>query len=820
MSNSPDRPRYLSGVRVPGWDLRVAGGLFLGWLLLNHAGPMLELAPGVRAWYPPAALVAAGCMLWGARALVPIIAAAFLDLLWLPATRTSLWHLLIVSAVLKAIYWAAARVLRERRLDPGLSTLGDVARFAAVFVAAGGTAAFLNTADHIGLAALTRPEGLLLLRTFWIGDIVAVIAIAPALLVIAQWLARGRAGWHRILPLTWSPGVILQLLSIPLALLVSAAIARSVGYFSFALCFLPLGWIALTRGARMAALANLLLSIGAVSLVHGSGVASPNVLEIQAFVGWLALIGLLLGSVADERERAFALLGDSEERYRRLVELLPDPLLVHAEGRVLFANGAAARVLGAPDAAGLVGVSLADLATPGSREAIVERVRALGNGRAVPLTHHTLRRMDGSGNVDVESVSIPLTYQGLDAALTVARDVTTRVRLEEELRHAQRMEAVGRLAGGVAHDFNNLLTVIISYSELVMAQADDDSPLARDVGEIRQAADRAAALTRQLLSFSRRQVLQPAPLAVNDVVAGAEGMLRRLIGPEIGIVARLDPAAGKVFADRGQLEQVIMNLVVNARDAMPNGGTVTLETGLVTAGDAPAAARAASSAERFATIIVRDTGKGMDGDTMRRIFDPFFTTKEVGRGTGLGLATVHGIMEQSGGAVAVESEMGVGSEFRILLPALDVDADPPACSAMERAGRDAPQGRGRVLLVEDEAAVREGVRRMLDASGYEVVEAEDGAAALRALRDRDGAFALLLSDVAMPGMDGRQLAREARERWPALPIVLMSGFTDPDALERDVPGITLLQKPLKSAALAAAIQGACFAPHPPPPPAT
>ena len=812
MKSTAAPPIPLPEPRVRAMDMRIAGGLFLGWILLSRAGPMLALAPGVRAWYPPAALLAAACVLWGARALVPIIAASSALILWLPSTPSEpLWRVLLVSALLKALYWVAARALLIRRFSLTFSTPPDVARFAAVFVAAGALRATVYTLDAVGTGGVPDPDALLLLRGFWIGDVVAVVALAPAMIVAVEW-------WSRVSPdvlsealrwvrARWSLKSILQLLSVPLALLAAVALSPSVGFFSFALCFLPLGWVALTHGARAAAVVNVGLTLGAVSLAQGNSMLAPKVLELQAFVGMLALTGLLVGSLADERQRAFALLGDSEERYRRLVELLPDPLLVHIEGRVLFANGAAAGVLGATDAAALVGTSLAALGTPRTKGVIEGRIRALGAGHAVPLTHHTLHRVDGSGTVEVEAVSIPFTYQGAAAALTVARDVTARVRLEEELRHAQRMEAVGRLAGGVARDFNNLLTVIISYSELILAQSAGDPGLSRDIAEIRHAADRAAALTRQLLSFSRRQVMQPAQLDVNDVVHGAEALLRRLIGPEIEIVAHLAPSAGSVFADRGQLEQVIMNLVVNARDAMPDGGTLSVETGSVAAADAPAAARAASSAGRFATIVVRDTGKGMDAETMRRIFDPFFTTKEVGRGTGLGLATVHGIIEQSGGAVSVESRVGEGSEFRILLPALGHDAiDVTPFLAETKSPSPDARGSGRVLLVEDDDAVRAGLRRMLAASGYDVAEAEDGASAIAALAAGQGGFEVLLSDIAMPFVDGRELAREVRRRWPSLPIILMSGFADPDILERDVPGVTLLQKPLEPTTLLAAIE--------------
>jgi two-component system cell cycle sensor histidine kinase/response regulator CckA len=505
--------------------------------------------------------------------------------------------------------------------------------------------------------------------------VVAVIALAPAMIVSVCWLAdAARAPLFATLrraPRSISRSAILQAVSIPAALAISKMLLPSIGFVALALCVLPLGWIALEHGSRAAAMANLALGAGAVWSLNPATAGAPRGLELQAVIGMLTVTGLLAGSVAGERERAFGLLGESEERYRKLVELLPDPLVVHAEGRVLFANGAAAVMLGAPSAEALTGLLLADMAAPSSRQLIEERIRTLGAGSSVPLVQHTMTRLDGSGLVELESVSIPLTFQGRVAALTVARDVTTRMRLEEELRHAQRMEAVGRLAGGVAHDFNNLLTVIMSYSELLMAQLSDDPRISCDVQEIRHAADRGAALTRQLLSFSRRQVLQPAPIAVNDVVLGTEALLRRLIGPEIEILARTDPAAGMVFVDKGQLEQVIVNLVVNARDAMPDGGMITVETQLVRAADTPATARAATKADRYAAIIVRDTGAGMDDATASRIFDPFFTTKEMGRGTGLGLSTVHGIVEQSGGTIAVESTVGVGSVFRILLPSFE-----------------------------------------------------------------------------------------------------------------------------------------------------
>ncbi len=806
-------------IRSPGWDIRIAGALFLGWIVLSRFGPTLELSPGVRAWFPPAALLAAACILWGARALPPTILAAAALSYWASPDSASFWHGALVGTFFKLVYWAAAHTLRARGFDLGFSRPVDVARFSATFVIASAVIALAGTIDMTGLASLTEPRGLLVLRTYVVGDIVAITALAPGMIVAVCWLANTTpasigATLRRLLRRP-SPAGALQFLSIPATVALSNALAPSVGFFAYALCFLALGWIALTRGPRAAAIANLVLSLSVVWSVHHAAIPAPRTLELQVFVGMLALTGLLVGSIAGERERAFALLGESEERYRKLVELLPDPLVVHADGRIIFANRAAAAVLGADAPARLTGVALADLAAPRSRNVIEERLRALARGTTdLPLVHHTMKRLDGSGAVEVESVSIPLTYQGRAAALTVARDVTQRVRLEEDLRHAQRMEAVGRLAGGVAHDFNNLLTVIISYCELLARQLTDDTKLSHDVQEIRQAADRASALTRQLLSFSRRQVLQPAALDLNDVMRGAEALLRRLISSEIEILTRLDPAVGTVFVDRGQLEQVIINLVVNARDAMPDGGVLTLETRLVRAAEAPATARAAVQADHFAAIIVRDTGMGMDEMTMRRIFDPFFTTKDVGRGTGLGLSTVHGIVDQSGGAVTVESHPGVGSEFRVLLPSVGVaPASSADHAARERAPSLPPAVHARVLLVEDDPAVRAGLRRMLEAAGHEVVEAHDGQAALAVVERGEHFPGVVLSDIAMPTLDGRQLARALHSRWPSLPVILMSGFADRAALlDHDSSGIVVLQKPLEPHALAAAVQAAVSAP--------
>jgi len=429
------------------------------------------------------------------------------------------------------------------------------------------------------------------------------------------------------------------------------------------------------------------------------------------------------------------------------------------------------------------------------------------SGASVPLVRYSMRKLDNSGVVEMESLSIPFAFQGRAAILSIARDVTSRVRLEDDLRHAQRMEAVGRLAGGVAHDFNNLLTVITSYSELILASLPSDAPLLDDVRSIKQAADRAAALTRQLLSFSRRQVLQTQPVDINEAVHETQALLRRLISSEIKIVSRFDPAAGKVLADRGQLEQVIVNLAVNARDAMPDGGTLTIETSRVDARDEPATARCAKQVAHYSVIVVRDTGVGIDAETLRQVFDPFFTTKAVGHGTGLGLATVHGIVAQTGGTIVVDSVVGEGTTFRILLPMLDAGVEHSARTNGVQPSTN-EDGQGTVLLVEDEDAVRQIIRRTLAKAGYAVVEAIDGLDALTILEAQAKSIDIVLSDVAMPRMDGRQLADHIRVRWPSLPVVMMSGFANPEQVRTNAGVTLMLLKPFTSQTLVSAIRDA------------
>ena len=391
-------------------------------------------------------------------------------------------------------------------------------------------------------------------------------------------------------------------------------------------------------------------------------------------------------------------------------------------------------------------------------------------------------------------------------------DISGRKRAEEALRHsqeqlrqAQKMEAVGRLAGGVAHDFNNLLSAILSYSEMVLADLPDPHPSRDDIEQIRQAGMRAAELTHQLLAFSRRQLLQLRTLSLNIVVASVDRMLRRVIGEDIELRTSLAPDLGFARADPNQLEQVLMNLAVNARDAMPVGGTLTLTTANVEVRGTDRGDPAELRPGRYVTLSVSDTGVGMTPDVVERIFEPFFTTKGPGHGTGLGLSTVYGIVAQSGGQVFVASEAGAGSTFTIYLPAHAADAEPllpPAALPAVHGGSET------VLLVEDEDLVRQLTREILRRNGYRVLEACDGVAALALLREHRGAIDLLLTDVVMPRMSGHELVEQARPLRPGMRILYVSGYSE-EAIARQgqlTEGIELLAKPFTPGALTAKIR--------------
>jgi signal transduction histidine kinase len=395
----------------------------------------------------------------------------------------------------------------------------------------------------------------------------------------------------------------------------------------------------------------------------------------------------------------------------------------------------------------------------------------------------------------------------LKMILLAVEDVSERkhseealLRSQEHLRQAQKMEAIGRLAGGIAHDFNNLLTAIIGYSALLLETLAGNEPALQQVLQIRLAGDRAAGLTRQLLAFSRRQVLQPKVLDLNLIVTDFDRLLRRLVGERIEVAIECAPDLWQVRADPGEIGRAVMNLALNARDAMPADGKLTIQTSNVTLADVEALERGLPPG-RYAMLSVGDTGVGMDADMQEHIFEPFFTTKDTGKGTGLGLATVLGIVEQSGGAIWCQSEVGEGTSFRILLPAVaeEVQAGehPPAGLAT------APTGTESVLLVEDEDAVRELVHTVLEARGYAVVEARSGREGLRLCESHTGGIDLLVTDVVMPELGGRELAQGALKLRPGMKVMFLSGHTQDVILKEGVEkGAAFLRKPFAPVELA------------------
>jgi two-component system, cell cycle sensor histidine kinase and response regulator CckA len=430
----------------------------------------------------------------------------------------------------------------------------------------------------------------------------------------------------------------------------------------------------------------------------------------------------------------------------------------------------------------------------------------------------TNMRRDGKLYLEAQTVTPVRDGRGaISHFVSVKRDVSNRRRFEDQLRQSQKMEAIGRLAGGVAHDFNNILGVIMGYGEILKRRIPAADPLQGKVDEILKAADSAAGLTRQLLAFSRKQVLQPRVLDLNLVVADMDKMLRRLIGEDIELKTSLREPLGSVQADPGQIEQVLMNLVVNARDAMPGAGSLLIETAAVDLDASSLALHPGALPGPHILLAVSDTGEGMDKETTSRIFEPFFTTKAVGKGTGLGLSTVYGIVEQSGGLVEVYSEKGVGTTFKVYLPRIEGTV---ARMPVEAAAPPPRAESKTVLLVEDETALRSMIEEILAEGGYRVLEASTPRRALDMAAAHDGPIHAVLTDVIMPGMSGRELAEKLALIRPDAPVIYMSGYTD-DAIGHHgllEPGTRFLQKPFTADAVLWTLHDALVAAertHPP-----
>ena len=478
--------------------------------------------------------------------------------------------------------------------------------------------------------------------------------------------------------------------------------------------------------------------------------------------------------ITDHR-RAQQALRASEERYREIFEGSLDTLFISTpEGHLLDINPAGLRLLGYDSKEELLKVDIEELyVDPDVRQSGLDRLAKEEFLRDFELR---LRRKDGSQVTVLETTTAVKGESGeLFALRGMLRDVTEQRALEEQLLRSQRMEAVGRMAGGVAHDFNNLLTVINGRSDLLRSQLEPGSPLVAEVDEIKAAGERAAALTRQLLVLSRRRTTSPQAVNLNELVKNMENLLRRSIGEQIELVAHFDPDLANVKADPGQIEQVILNLALNARDAMPRGGRLVIDTTNVSVTQGSALALYGLTPGPYVFLRFEDTGTGIDPGIRGQIFEPFFSTKDPAEGTGLGLATVYGIVQQSNGHVRVESEPGRGACFEVYFPAV---SDPVESPRKPVVVPTSPSGSETVLLVEDEAAVRGLLRRFMDGKGYRVLEAADGEEALSVVESEAGRIDLLLTDLVMPGMGGFELAHRLEAKLPEVKILFMSGYSE------------------------------------------
>ena len=495
----------------------------------------------------------------------------------------------------------------------------------------------------------------------------------------------------------------------------------------------------------------------------------------------------------------------SDERYREMfMSNLMGAWVATVDGRVIACNPAFASMFGFESVDEALTLDLLSIYhTADERKEFLDLLR---DRRRVDNRETTFRRPDGKPlHVIQTAVGVFDETGGLIEIRGYLIDATERKQLEDQLRQSQKLEAVGRLAGGVAHDFNNLLTAILGYCDLTLRQMNPGTSTRADVEEIQKAGQSAAALTHQLLAFSRRQILQPRVLDLNDVVNRVESLLRRVIGEDIVLVKRIQEGLGLVRADPGQVEQIMMNLAVNARDAMPKGGDLIIEARNTDLDEAYVAQHPGSSAGPHVMLAITDTGIGMTDEIRDRIFEPFFTTKEAGKGTGLGLATVYGIVKQSGGSIWVYSEPGRGTSFKVYFPTVDA----PAAGSPTRNVIEIRGGSETVLVVEDQQQVRSLIRKTLSTSGYVVLEAANGREALQVLDRHTGRVDLVLSDVVMPTMTGPELVERIRSAYPKISVVYMSGYTDETVVLSGVvtSGTPFVQKPFTSQGILKAIRG-------------
>jgi PAS domain S-box-containing protein len=636
--------------------------------------------------------------------------------------------------------------------------------------------------------------------TWWVGDAGGVLILTP--LILTCWYL----GWPRWSRARWREAALLFAVVVLYAMAVFLWWRPETEnkYPADLLILAMIAWVALRFTQReVTLLVPLVVGIALTGTLRGSGPyggSSPftTLPILQAFMGILSILSLSISAAIAERRRTEDALQSSEhwlkesQRISRVGSYVYD-----IQAGVWQSSQVLDEIFGIDAKYPRTVEGWSDLIHPEDRPGTLEYLEheVLGQQKPFDRAYRILANSDGRtrwvhglGELYRDRTGRVITMAG------TIQDITEQKQLEVQLRQAQKMESIGRLAGGVAHDFNNLLTVINGYSDLLLMQMAQHDPLRGHLLAVRKAGERASSLTHQLLAFSRRQILQPQVLDLNDVVAESESMLLRLIEENIQFITVLAPSLCMVSADPTQLSQILLNLAVNARDAMPHGGVLRVETANATLGDRdPEESSGEIRTGNYVMLEISDSGVGMDEHTRRHLFEPFFTTKGPGKGTGLGLATVYGIVKQSGGVIRVESAPGMGTTVRVYLPCVDgATARPPA--ELDRKPRKCS---GTVLLVEDQENVRRYVALVLESLGYRVLEADCGFQALNVAASCEGVIDLLLTDVVMPGMTGPALAQQLQQRVPGVKVLYMSGYTDDVAGRHGVlePGAAYLQKP-------------------------
>ena len=791
--------------------LILTGAYWAFFLLLDVITRSFEVEPGVRAWLPTAGLSLAFLICFGLK-MTPAVLLAELASALTAAAATPIWAAVALGAVSTASFAAMAYLFRPGfQLDVRLRFLSDLISFSVITAGGSLLMAVMQALILTGSGLRQWEESLNLILLIWVGNAIGLTVVAPFIMVqvlpmmerlkdrspvVKTQPAAAKSQASRLEQI----GLALFLLGVLWAVFVHQwpGTARPAH-----LCFLPLIWAAIRYGLAGATVATLIINLAAM-LSTSLPRTALDLADTQVLMLTLSLTGLFLGAVVTQRWQALHQLSVEKAYLEQLFERAPEGIVVvDNQSRILRANAEFTRMFGYPRKECL-GKSLDHLIVPQDfRDEALTVTGKIINKESVSL--ETVRRRKDGSLINVSILGNPVRIQGGQVAVFgIYRDVTSRRELEEQLRQAQKMEAVGRLAGGVAHDFNNLLTAILGYSELLLNGKRAPGKTACYAEEIRKAAERAKSLTTQLLAFSRKQILTPRTFPLGEVVTNIKPMLERLLSQDIELESRILSRDGNIRADRGQIEQVIVNLAVNAGDAMPNGGRITIEVSQAELDEQYSRSHSTLPGP-YLCLRFSDSGSGIQPDVQKHIFEPFFTTKEQGKGTGLGLATVYGIVKQSGGHIEVRSESGQGTTFLVYFPRA---AAPQQSLIPEEQESGTPVSSATILVVEDEEGLRSLISEVLQERGYQVLEAPHGSHALLMAEAFGDPIQLLLTDVVMPEMSGRDLAQRLGVQRPDVKFLFMSGYSDDHVMgsAMNTRNSSFLQKPFTPEALLKKVQ--------------